>query len=146
LNSGPLGYQPSAPTKLSYEPFFELPIWLFISYNTYYSYNNLSFIVSKQKGIYLKEYDLESGIMAAVCDMELVGKSFRGGDLYLKITESFYKGKEATEREVVGSLKHATIANLVGKRAIKCALDNNFIEEANVIFVDGVPHAQVVKL
>jgi hypothetical protein len=42
-------------------------------------------------------------------------------------------------------LKHATIANLVGKRAIKCAVDNNFIDDANVISVDGVPHAQMVK-
>jgi len=43
-------------------------------------------------------------------------------------------------------LKQANIANLVGERAIKCALANSFIEEANVIFVEGVPHAQMVKM
>lgn len=31
--------------------------------------------------------------------------------------------------------------DLVGKRTIKCALDNEFIEEASVIFIGGVPHA-----
>jgi len=102
--------------------------------------------VSKQKKIYVKEYNSCSGLLVAVCDKELVGKSFEEGGLYLKISESFYKGEEATEGEVVDSLKHATIANLVGKQAIKCALDNDFIEEASVIFVDGVPHAQMVKL
>jgi len=73
-------------------------------------------------------------------------EKFEEGGLILKITERFYKGEEATEREVVRSLKRATIANLVGKRAIKCALDNHFIEEVNVIFVDGIPHAQMVKI
>jgi hypothetical protein len=73
-------------------------------------------------------------------------KSFEDNELVLKITESFYKGEEATENEVVHSLKHATIANLVGERAVKCALDNGFIEENNVIFVAGVPHAQIVKM
>ena len=95
----------------------------------------------------MKEYDTGSGLLVAVCDKELVGKSFEEGALFLKISERFYKGEEATEGEVVDSLKHATtIANLVGRWAIKCALDNDFIEEASVIFVDGVPHAQMVKL
>ena len=102
--------------------------------------------MSKQKKIYIKKYDFGADIMVAVCDTELIGKSFEDRGLFLKITESFYKGEEATEREVVASLKHATIANLVGERAIKCALDNAFIKENNVIFVAGVPHAQIVKI
>ncbi len=102
--------------------------------------------MSKQKKIYVKEYDTGSGLLVAVCDKDLVGKSFEEGGLFLKISERFYKGEEATEGEVVDSLKHATIANLVGRWAIKCALDNDFIEEDSVISVDGVPHAQMVKL
>jgi hypothetical protein len=43
--------------------------------------------------------------MVAVCDTELIGKSFEDNELILKITESFYKGEEATENEVVHSLK-----------------------------------------
>ena len=102
--------------------------------------------MNTQKRIYIKKYELGSGVMVAVCDTELIGKSFEDNELVLKITESFYKGEEATENEVVRSLKHATIANLVGERAVKCALDNDFIEENNVIFVAGVPHAQIVKM
>ncbi len=102
--------------------------------------------MSKQKKIYIKKYNFGSDILVAVCDTELIGKSFEDRGLFLKITESFYKGEEVTEREVVDSLKHATIANLVGERAIKCALDNDFIEKANVISVAGVPHAQMVKI
>ena len=102
--------------------------------------------MSEQRKIYIKEYNYGSGLLVAVCDKELVGKRYEEGGLLLQITERFYKGEEATEREVVRSLKRATIANLVGKRAIKCALDNHFIEEINVIFVEGIPHAQMVKI
>ena len=96
--------------------------------------------------MYLKEYNSGSGLLVAVCDKDLLGKNFEEGGLSLKISERFYGGEEATEGEVIASLQRATIANLVGKRAIKCAVDNDFIEEACVIFVDGVPHAQMVKL
>ena len=96
--------------------------------------------------MYLKEYNSESGLLVAVCDKDLMGKNFEEGELTLKISERFYKGEEATEGDVITSLRRATIANLVGKRTIKCAVDNDFIEEASVIFVDGVPHAQMVKL
>ncbi len=96
--------------------------------------------------MYLKEYNSESGLLVAVCDKDLVGKSFEEGGLSLKITARFYKGEEATEGAVIASLQRATIANLVGKRTIKCALDNEFIEEASVIFIGGVPHAQMLKL
>ena len=96
--------------------------------------------------MYLKEYNSESGLLVAICDKDLIGRSFEEGELSLKISERFYKGAEATEGEVITSLQRATIANLVGKRTIKCAVDNDFIEEASVIFVDGVPHAQMVKL
>ena len=100
----------------------------------------------QNKAMYLKEYNSESGLLVAVCDKDLMGKNFEEGELTLKISERFYKGEEATEGDVITSLRRATIANLVGKRAIKCAVDHDFIEEACVIFVDGVPHAQMVKL
>lgn len=102
--------------------------------------------MDKQKQLYIKEYSFESGLLVAVCDKELVGKNFEEGGLSLKITEHFYKGEEASEREATASLKRATIANLVGKRAVQCALENDLIEETSIISVDGVPHAQMVKL
>jgi hypothetical protein len=96
--------------------------------------------------MYVKEYKSDSGLLVAVCDKDLIGKSFEEGGLTLKISERFYKGEEVAEDAVISSLHQATVANLVGKRAIQCAIDNDFIEEASVIFIDGVPHAQMVKL
>jgi hypothetical protein len=41
--------------------------------------------------MYIKEHNLDSGLMVAVCAAELIGKRFVDGDLNLKITEGFYK-------------------------------------------------------
>ena len=109
-------------------------------------YQLLSAIVYSKRRIYIKKHSSALSVLVAVCDEELLGQSFTEGELNLKLTEFFYKGEAVTEEEVVDSLKEADIANLVGERAIKCALDNSFIEAANVIFVDGVPHAQMLKI
>ncbi len=39
----------------------------------------------------------------------------------------------------------ATSANLVGKRAIEHALEGGFITEDNMLIIDGVPHAQMIR-
>lgn len=102
--------------------------------------------MSKRTSMYIKEYNSGSGVLVAVCDQDLVGRSFEDGELRLTVSERFYKGEEATEEDVIGSLRHATIANLVGRRAIQCALNYKFIDETNIIVVDGVPHAQMLRL
>ncbi|MGZ4940673.1 MAG: DUF424 family protein, partial [Halobacteriota archaeon] len=43
-------------------------------------------------------------------------------------------------------LKNATIANLVGKRAVDCGIDSGIIDEEYIITIEGVPHAQMVTL
>ncbi len=99
-----------------------------------------------QRDIYIKRYDLGPDVLVAVCDVELIGRHLEEGELLLQVSESFYKGEAVTEREVVASLNQATIANLVGERAVKCAIENSFIAAENVIFIEGVPHAQMVRL
>jgi hypothetical protein len=102
--------------------------------------------VSRAKTIYLKEHQTASGLLVAVCDKELLGQSFQEAELRLAVTERFYKGEEATEDEVIASLRRATIANVVGRRAVQCAVEHEFINEANVLVIGGVPHAQMVRL
>ncbi|MBN1455079.1 MAG: DUF424 family protein [Methanomicrobia archaeon] len=102
--------------------------------------------MSERRSMFIKEYNSGSDVLVAVCDQELLGQRFEEGELHLIVSERFYKGQEATEEDVIGSLRHATIANLVGQRAIQCALDHKFIDETSILVVDGVPHAQMLKL
>jgi hypothetical protein len=85
-------------------------------------------------------------ILVAICDEEVLGKKMKYKDVKLKIDENFYRGRKIDEKIAVVLLKKATIANLFGKRIIKLALTNRFIDKKNIILINGHPHAQIVKL
>ena len=84
-------------------------------------------------------------ILVAVCDEDLVGKEFHEGKLYLKISESFYKGELKTEAEVKHILFRYSYLNIVGKRSIALALELGIITQRAILFIQGVPHAQTIS-
>ena len=91
-----------------------------------------------------KKYYKESILVA--CDSGLIGKTFREGKLKLEISEKFYSGDKGTYKDLVKSLRTATIANLVGEKVIDCAIKNGFIKKENVINIQGIPYAQMMKM
>ncbi len=96
--------------------------------------------------MYIKKYDTEGHIIVAVCDRNLLGKKFREGKLVLKLDSSFYKGDEANEIDVKEALSSATIANIAGEKAIACAVECGCIDLDTVIFIEGIPHAQMIRI
>ncbi len=84
--------------------------------------------------------------MIAVCDMNILGKKFREGKLVLKLDSSFYKGDEVNKTEVKDALSSATIANIAGEKAIACAVECGCIDPDAVIFIEGIPHAQMIRI
>ncbi len=96
--------------------------------------------------MYMKKYDTEGQVMIAVCDMNILGKRFREGKLVLKLDSSFYKGDEANETEVKDALSSATIANIAGEKAIACAVECGCIDPDAIIFIEGIPHAQMIRI
>lgn len=96
--------------------------------------------------MYMKQYETESQLIVAVCDKEIIGKKFKEGDLILKLEPSFYKGTDASESEIKEALSCATIANIAGEKAIACAVECGCIDPDTVIFIEGIPHAQMVRI
>ena len=94
--------------------------------------------------MYLKSYSVNKEILVAVCDSELIGRTFREGELHLSVNEDFFKGRPADEHEVKKALEEATIANLVGEQSVACGIDTGVVDEHCVITIDGIPHAQMV--
>ena len=94
--------------------------------------------------MYLKSYCVGRDTLVAVCDSDLLGRTFQEGDLHLSVSEDFFKGQPAAEHEVKKALLGATIANLVGKRSVSCGIASGIIDEDCVITIEGVPHAQMV--
>jgi hypothetical protein len=90
------------------------------------------------------ERETEEGLLVAVCDADILGETFTEGDLSLSVTEDFYGGDPADAERVAASLAKCDTANLVGETAVSIALEEGFVEEANVLDIDGTPHAQLV--
>lgn len=84
-------------------------------------------------------------VLVTVCDSELFGKTFEEGELSLEIEESFYGGKEASVEECLSALEKATIGNLVGS-IVEHAIEDGYVDSKNVLEIEGVQHAQMMRL
>ncbi len=96
--------------------------------------------------MYLKVHRVSGEVMVAVCDCELLGKTFDEGELSLTVEAAFFGEMEADSQKVTKALSGATIANMVGDRAVACAIETSCIEGKNVLRIGGVPTAQMVRM
>ena len=85
-------------------------------------------------------------IVVAVCDAELLGKVFREGELKLEVKETFYGTKKVNSETAIKALKEATIGNLIGERIIKRAIEESLLGQNCIIKINGIPHAQFIRL
>lgn len=84
--------------------------------------------------------------LVAACDEELLGETFRDGKLRIEVEAAFYDGGSISAANLGKQLDHATIANLTGEATVRVAIDLGFVDEGNVLEIDGVPHAQFVTM
>ncbi|ASJ03343.1 hypothetical protein A3L09_08770 [Thermococcus profundus] len=96
--------------------------------------------------IYVKVYRVQGEVVVAACDEELLGKTFREGELKLEVKERFYKGDLVEEDALEGLLSEATIANLTGERCVSKAVELGYVDEKRILRVEGVPHAQMARI
>jgi len=94
----------------------------------------------------LSERATDRGRLVTVCDDGLVGETFAEGEVSLTVTEEFYGGESVSRDRVVAALADASVANLVGTEAVELAIEEGFVDEANVLAVDGTLHAQFLRL
>lgn len=94
----------------------------------------------------LAERDTGRGLLVSVCDDDILGETFENGDVSLTVDEDFYDGDEAATDEVVASLSRASVANLVGVRAVGLAVEHGFVDETNVLEFAETRHAQYLRL
>ncbi|MGQ9543088.1 MAG: DUF424 domain-containing protein [Candidatus Bathyarchaeia archaeon] len=99
-----------------------------------------------EKEVYVKVYVKDRQKLVTVCDRDLIGKTFREGRLKLEVTSRFYEGELATVCEAVKQLLDADMGNLVGKNAVKMAVENKLVNPDAVIYIAGIPHVQLIKL
>lgn len=85
-------------------------------------------------------------ILVAICDEELLNKKLVDKKVEIKISKEFYGERLIDDEIAIKLMERATIGNLIGEKIISLAEKNGFITKENIILIDGVPHAQFVKL
>jgi hypothetical protein len=95
---------------------------------------------------YVRVYKIQSELMVAACDVEVHGKRYEEGDVVLKGEEKFYGSERMNGEETRRLLRHATIANLLGRDIVEEGIRIGIIDPEQVIRVKGVPHAQMVRM
>ncbi len=95
-------------------------------------------------GLLLTERETEEGLLVAVCDADVLGETFAEDEISLSVSEEFYGGEHASAERVADSLARCDTANLVGTTAVGVAIEHGFVEEGNVLEIDGTRHAQLL--
>ena len=97
----------------------------------------------------LRERETPEGLLVSVCDADCIGETYTDDGVSLDVTEDFYGGDEAEtvdQDAVVDSLTRATVANIVGERAVGVAVDAGLVDEESVLEFEGTRHAQLLWL
>ena len=90
----------------------------------------------------------------AVCDSDLIGRTFEEGNFQLEVKENFFKGdilkgtSEISEKDLINlmqkfSAEDATF-NIVGEKSVKAGLKAGIISKEGIKKIQGVPFALVL--
>jgi hypothetical protein len=92
----------------------------------------------------INERETEEGTLVAACDADVLGETFENGEVSLTVEEDFYAGEAVGRERIVESLANCVTANLVGTEVVALAIEEGFVEEENVLDLDGTCHAQLL--
>jgi len=85
-------------------------------------------------------------VLLSMCDTEILGRTLREGKIVFCVKEDFYKGTRVDVEEAVSMIESSAIVNMVGKNVVKEAIEKGFVHPEAVLQIEGIPHAQIVKL
>jgi hypothetical protein len=89
---------------------------------------------------------IDRNVLLCMCDTEILGRTLREGKIVFCVKEDFYKGIRLDVEEAVSMIESSTIVNMIGKNVVKKAIEKGFVHPEAILKIEGVPHAQIVKL
>jgi hypothetical protein len=99
-----------------------------------------------KKYMCLKIHEQGKETLIAVCDCEILGKKFAEGHLHIEVSHDFFGDELASCSEIESALASATMANFVGCKAVEHAITLGYVEKENVLSIDGILYAQMVRM
>lgn len=96
--------------------------------------------------VYVNLKKVGRNVLLAICDSELLGRTLRQGKIVFHVKNEFYNGGKLAVEEAVRMIENSTIVNMVGKNCVGKAIEKGYVHPDAVLDIEGVPHAQIVKL
>ncbi len=85
-------------------------------------------------------------ILLSICDVDVLGRTLKLDKIVFCIQKEFYKGSLVSLEEALELIGQSTIVNMVGRNIVEKAVKEGLIHPDAVLEIEGVPHAQIVKL
>jgi hypothetical protein len=85
-------------------------------------------------------------VLLAMCDVEILGRTLREGKIVFCVKEDFYKGTRVNVEEAISIIETSNIVNMVGRNVVKKAIEKGYVHPEAVLNIEGIPHAQILKL
>lgn len=101
---------------------------------------------SSKLEVYMNLKKVGRNVLLAICDAEILGRTLREGKIVFYIKEDFYKGAKVNVEEAISMIENSTIVNMIGKNVVKEAIQRGYVHPEAVLNIEGVPHAQIVKI
>ena len=87
----------------------------------------------------------QGSTMVSICDLDLVGAELKQDNIVINITKEYFEQEIVEETEAKELLKSCSIANLVGERIVKNAIDLRLAKELSIKRISGVPFLMIFK-
>jgi uncharacterized protein len=83
--------------------------------------------------------------MVDICDLDLIGTKLEQEGLVINLTREYYQQKVIEQPHAQELLQKCDIANLVGDRIVRQALDMKLAKEVSIRRISGVPFLMIYK-
>jgi uncharacterized protein len=83
-------------------------------------------------------------LVLALCDDDILGRTFRSGGRVLDQANDFYEGEPVTETELTLLLKKAHVVNAAGTESTKFLVSIQALKDEDIMHIDRIPCAQVI--
>ena len=96
--------------------------------------------------VYVNLKKIGRNVLLAICDFEVLGRTLREGKIVFHVKDEFYNGGKVSVEEALGMIENSTIVNMVVKNCVEKAIAKGYVHPEAVLHIEGVPHAQIMKL
>lgn len=87
----------------------------------------------------------QGSLMVDICDLDLIGSKLEQDGLVINLTKEYYQQQVINQQYAQELLQKCDIANLVGDKIVKQALDLRLAKGVSIRKISGVPFLMIYK-